>query len=107
MTARAIIRVNPKARAGEVLTVKTLIQHKMESGFRYTTTGERVPRDIITAFVATWDGEEIWRAELSSAIAANPFVAFTTVATKTGVLRVTWSGDNGFSLAEETRITVT
>lgn len=105
--SRAILRVANKARAGEVLTVKTLIQHKMESGFRYTTTGERVPRDIITTFVATWDDEEIWRADLSPAIAANPFVAFTTVATKTGVLRVTWSGDNGFSFSEEARITVT
>ncbi len=105
--SRAILRVNPTARAGEVLTVKTLIQHKMESGFRYTTTGERVPRDIITNFVATWDGEEIWRADLSSAIAANPFIAFTTVATKSGVLRVMWSGDNGFAFSEETRITVT
>jgi sulfur-oxidizing protein SoxZ len=105
--SRAILRVNPTARAGEVLTVKTLIQHKMESGFRYTTTGERVPRDIITNVVATWDGEEIWRADLSSAIAANPFIAFTTVATKSGVLRVMWSGDNGFAFSEETRITVT
>ncbi|MFM9937971.1 MAG: thiosulfate oxidation carrier complex protein SoxZ [Hyphomicrobiaceae bacterium] len=107
MSSRAILRVNPTARSGEILSVRTLIQHKMESGFRYTTTGERVPRDIITSFVATWDGEEIWRADLSSAIAANPFVAFTTVATKTGVLRVVWRGDNGFEHAEETRITVT
>lgn len=105
--SRAILRVNATARSGEVLTVKTLIQHKMETGFRYTSTGERVPRDIITTFVATWDDEEIWRADLSSAIAANPFIAFTTVATKTGVLRVTWSGDNGFSFSEEARITVT
>lgn len=105
--SRAILRVNQKARTGEVLTVRTLIQHSMESGFRYTTTGDRIARDIITTFVATWDGDVIWRAELSSAIAANPFVAFTTVATKTGTLRVTWTGDNGFSLSEETRITVT
>lgn len=105
--SRAILRVNPKARAGEVLTVKTLIQHTMESGFRYTTNGERVPRDIITSFVATWDGEEIWRADLSTAIAANPFVAFTTVAIRTGTLRITWRGDNGFELSEATQITVT
>jgi len=105
--SRAIIRVSSNARKGEVLTVKTLIEHKMESGFRYTSKGERVPRDIITTFVAMWDEEEIWRADLSSAIAANPFVAFTTVATNTGTLRVTWSGDNGFQVSEEMRITVT
>lgn len=106
LMSRTIIRVNPSARAGEIITVKTLIQHKMESGFRFTNTGQQVTRDIITTFVATWDGEEIWRADLSPAIAANPFIAFTTVATKTGTLRVTWSGDNGFSVSDETRITV-
>lgn len=104
---RAIIRVTAKAHVGEVLTVKTLIQHQMGSGFRFTSLGVQVPREIITSFTATWNGEVIWRAELSSAISANPYVAFTTVATETGTLRVTWVGDNGFSVSEETRVTVT
>jgi sulfur-oxidizing protein SoxZ len=104
--SRAILRVPPKAKPGEIISVKTLIQHKMESGFRYTSTGERVPRDIVTKLVATWDGEEIYACDLSPAIAANPFVAFTTRATKTGTLRVTWTGDNGFTFSEEARIVV-
>lgn len=104
--SRAILRVQSTARRGEVITVKTLVQHKMESGFRYTTTGERIPRDIITSLVATWDGEEIWRADLTPAIAANPYVAFATRAESSGTLRVTWRGDKGFELSEEARITV-
>jgi sulfur-oxidizing protein SoxZ len=78
----------------------------MESGFRYDNTGERIARDIITSLVATWDGEEIYAVELTPAIAANPFVAFTTRAEKSGTLRVTWTGDNGFVWSEEARITV-
>lgn len=105
--SRATIRAPATARRGEIIAIRTLIQHKMESGFRYTTTGERVPRDIVTSFIATWDGEEIWRADLSSAIAANPFVAFTTRAEKTGTLRITWRGDNGFEVSEQMRIAVT
>ena len=104
--SRTVLRAPTKARRGEVITVKTLIEHKMESGFRYSTSGARVPRDIITTFVATWDGEEIWRADLSPAIAANPFVAFTTRVEKSGLLKVTWSGDNGFTASDELRITV-
>lgn len=104
--SRAILRVPAKAAPGEIISVRTLIQHKMETGFRYTTTGERVPRDIVTRLVATWDGEEIYACELSPAVAANPFVAFTTRAEKTGTLRITWVGDNGFSYSEEARITV-
>ena len=106
MSQRAILRVPAKVKAGEVIAIKTLIQHKMESGFRYTSTGERVPRDIVTSLVATFDGEEIYAIDLTSAIAANPFVAFTTRVERTGMLRVTWTGDHGFTWTEEAHIVV-
>jgi sulfur-oxidizing protein SoxZ len=102
--ARALINVPAKARRGAV--IKTLISHVMETGFRVTNTGEPVPRDIITAFVATYNGEEIFRAELSPAIAANPFLTFHTVATESGTIELKWTGDNGYSATEQVRITV-
>lgn len=104
--ARALINVPAKARRGEVIAIKTLIQHKMETGFRFTNTGMPIARDIITTFVATYNGEEIFRAELHSAIAANPFLAFNTLATESGTLQFTWTGDNGFSVTEQAKITV-
>lgn len=104
--ARALINVPAKARRGAVIEIKTLISHVMETGFRVTSTGEPVPRDIITAFVATYNGEEIFRAELSPAIAANPFLTFHTVATESGTIELKWTGDNGYSATEQVRITV-
>lgn len=104
--ARVLLNVPARARRGEIITIKTLIQHKMETGFRYTSTGQRVPRDIITRVVATYDGEEIFRADLSPAIAANPFVTFDTIATHSGTIRLQWTGDNGFSAVEEAPIVV-
>ena len=104
--ARALINVPAKARRGEVIAIKTLISHKMETGFRFTNTGQPIARDIITTFVATYNGEEIFRAELHPAIAANPFLAFHTLATESGTLQFTWTGDNGFSLSEQAKITV-
>ena len=68
----ALINVPSKAKRGEVIAIKTLISHKMETGFRYTDMGAHIPRDIITGFVATYNGEEIFSAELHPAIAANP-----------------------------------
>ncbi len=65
-----------------------------------------MPRDIITAFTATWNGEEIFRAQLHPAIAANPFITFHTVATESGTIELRWTGDNGFSATERVRITV-
>ena len=78
----------------------------MESGFRHTTTGAPIPRDIITTFLATYNGEEIFRATLFPAIAANPFITFHTVATESGTIEFTWTGDNGFAATEQVKITV-
>jgi sulfur-oxidizing protein SoxZ len=104
--ARALISVPPKAKRGEVIEIKTLISHEMESGYRPDSVGKLVPRDIITEFVATYNGEEIFRADFYPAIAANPFVSFTTVATETGKIEFKWTGDNGFSAAESVNIAV-
>ena len=104
--SRALINVPAKAKRGEIIAIKTLISHKMETGFRYTNMGERIPRDIITGFVATYNGEEIFSAELHPAIAANPFITFHTLATDSGTIEFKWTGDNGFSATEQAKITV-
>ena len=104
--SRALINVPAKAKRGEIIAIKTLISHKMETGFRYTNMGERIPRDIITGFVATYNGEEIFSAELHPAIAANPFITFHTLATDSGTIEFKWIGDNGFSATEQAKITV-
>ena len=106
MTARTLINVPPKARRGEVIEIKTLIAHPMETGFRVGHNGALIPRDIITTFRCTYNGEEIFRAEFSPAIAANPFLTFFTTATATGTIELQWTGDNGFSAAEQAPITV-
>ena len=76
--ARTLINVPPKAKKGEVIAIKTLISHEMETGFRVDNVGKPIPRDIVNAFVCTYNGQEIFRAELHPAIAANPSFSFTT-----------------------------
>jgi sulfur-oxidizing protein SoxZ len=98
--------VPPKAKRGEVIEIKTLISHDMESGYRPDSVGKMIPRDIINLFVASYNGMEIFRAELFPAIAANPFLSFTTIATESGHIDFTWTGDNDFSASETTQITV-
>ncbi len=103
---RALINVPPQAKRGEILEIKTLISHPMESGYRVGTNGVLIPRDIITLFTCTYNGEEVFRAEFSPAIAANPFITFCTVARDSGTLVFRWTGDNGFSASETAAITV-
>jgi sulfur-oxidizing protein SoxZ len=103
---RTLINVPAKAKRGEVIEIKTLISHDMESGYRPDSVGKMIPQDIINLFVASYNGAEIFRAELFPAIAANPFLSFTTIATESGRIDFTWTGDNGFSVSETAQISV-
>ena len=104
--ARAVVNVPEKVKRGEIIEIKTLIQHVMETGFRRTQLGEAIPRDIIRQFVCTYNGAEIFRAELHPAVSANPLLAFSTVANESGTIAFTWTGDKGFSVTESAKITV-
>jgi sulfur-oxidizing protein SoxZ len=101
MTAQALVHFPKKAKRGEVIEIRTMISHVMETGFRRSQSGEAIPRNIITDFTCTYNGVEVCRAALHPAMTANPFLIFRTVATESGKLVFKWTGDNGFS-AEET-----
>jgi len=104
--ASALINLPQRARRGEFIEVKTLVSHPMETGYRRSQLGVPIPQDIIRLFICTYNGEEVFRAELHPAIAANPFIVFSTVATASGTLEFHWTGDNGFSVTESVAITV-
>lgn len=104
--ARALIKLPDTAAPGEVIEIRALIQHPMETGYRPGPNGTILPRDIIRRFTCAYDGEVIFTAELHPAIAANPFLSFTTVATRSGPVSFTWEGDNGFSQTETATLTV-
>jgi sulfur-oxidizing protein SoxZ len=104
--ARPLINVPPKVKRGQVFEIKTLISHIMETGFRYNSASERVPRDIITFFSCRYNGEEIFSADFYPAISANPFLTFFTTATESGTLEFKWIGDNGFSETATVPVTV-
>jgi sulfur-oxidizing protein SoxZ len=102
----ALINVPKKAKRGEIIEIKTLMSHIMETGYRRTATGELVPRNIITSFSCRYNGVEVFRADLYPAIAANPFITFFTVATESGKFDFEWIGDRGFAETASASITV-
>ena len=105
--ARALINVPPAPRRGEIIEIRTLIAHPMETGFRAGSDGQKVPRDLIRRLSCRYDGELIFSAEFFAAVAANPYCAFHTIATNSGTLSLSWEGDNGFMQTETVAITVT
>lgn len=104
--ANTRLQVPRTARAGEVIEIRALIAHPMETGYRRGDGGQLLARDIIRRFSCRYDGELVFSAELFPAISANPYLAFHTRATQSGTLSFTWEGDNGFSQTESVAITV-
>jgi len=104
--ARAVVTLPAQAKRGEIIEIKTLAAHPMETGFRRTQTGDLIPRDIIRSFTCIYNGAEVYRVDLHPAIAANPLIAFNTVATESGTLTFQWVGDNGYTVTEIASIRV-
>ena len=105
--ARTLIQAPAAAKRGDVIEIRTLIAHPMETGYRAGTEGKVLPRDIIRRFTCRYDGERVFAVDLHPAIAANPYLVFHTVATTSGTLTFTWEGDNGFAQTETRTLTVT
>ncbi len=90
------VKVPKKASPGDVITIKTLISHPMESGQRKDKkTGELIPRKIINKFVATFEGEEVVNVVLDPAVSANPYFQFEMKVPGPGTMRFEWTDDDG------------
>lgn len=89
------IRVPQTAKKDEVIEIKTLISHTMESGQRRDSTGKVIPRSIINKFTCTYNGKPVVEAALEPAISANPAINFFVKCTESGTLDFTWHDDDG------------
>lgn len=94
------------ARSGDIVEIRTLVNHPMETGFRIDSFGQRIPRNILTRFSCRYAGREIVSMDLRPGIAANPYLAFRFVADVSGELELRWEGDQGEVLVERGHIEV-
>lgn len=107
MATRAVITLPSRVKAGEVFDVRATVAHAMETGYRTSDDGSRLPRDLVRRFECRLDGELVFAADLYAAISANPYLAFWMRAGKSGELTFSWQGDNGFEHRETRALTVT
>lgn len=105
-TLRAILTVPASARVGEVIEIRALAQHPMETGYRRSAEGQLLPRDLVRRVEARFEGDLVFAAELHAAIAANPYLAFHLRVPRSGTLTVSWQGDGGVAHSESARINV-
>ena len=104
--AQTRIVMPAKATAGEIIEIKTLVQHPMETGYRRTDMGAPIPRDIIERMTVTYDGATIFAAEMGPGVAANPYFAFTTRASRSGEVVFTWTDGRGATTIERRQLEV-
>jgi sulfur-oxidizing protein SoxZ len=100
------IKVPQSMTPGELVEIKTLATHIMETGNRKDAAGNIIPRDIIHTFKATFEGNEVFSAELGPGIAANPYIAFYLRIPGPGALRLTWIDDQGVETVETVPLNV-
>lgn len=100
------VRMPTTAKAGEIIEVKTLISHEMESGQRKDASGAVVPRKIIKQFIATFNGQELLRADWHPAVSANPYQSFFVRVPESGTFEFSWVDDDGSIYKSEHKITV-
>ena len=89
------VQVPQSVRRGEAFEVRVIVQHPMETGFRRDLQGQAIPVNIVDVMSCTYGGREVFRAELGTGIAANPYLAFYVIARDSGPIELAWSDDRG------------
>jgi sulfur-oxidizing protein SoxZ len=100
------VRVPNTAKAGEVVEIRAMIMHPMENGFNVDTQGTTIPVHIITDFVCSYCGEEVFRVQLQPGLAANPYFSFYLTAVRSGVVEFTWKDQDGTLTQASASLTV-
>lgn len=89
------VKVPKSASAGDTIIIKTLISHKMESGQRKDSDGNKIPQSIINTFSCDFNGQNVINVELHGAISTNPYFQFEAIVPESGDFIFTWNDDDG------------
>ena len=100
------IKLPDSAKAGDIIDIKTVVTHVMETGNRKDAEGKTIPRNIINLFVAKFAGTEVFRAEFGSGISANPYLSFSMRVPGPGQFEFAWTGDEGEVITETASLNV-
>jgi len=92
--ALARIQLPERIKRGDLVEVRIVIQHPMETGFRLDAWSNRIARNAIHSFACRYNGVEVFRATFGTGIAANPYLRFFTRALDSGELELWWLDDD-------------
>ena len=102
--AKPRFKVPKTAAAGDIITIKTIISHRMESGLRKDADGNTIPRSIINSFKCEFNGARVFSCDIEPAISANPYFEFNARVDEAGTFKFTWVDDDGSVTETESTI---
>jgi sulfur-oxidizing protein SoxZ len=105
-TPKPRVKLPKSAAAGEVITIKTLISHDMESGQRKDKDGNVIPRKIINKFTCEFNGAPVFSCDIDPAVSANPYFEFSARVNEAGTFKFTWVDDDGSVYSDEQKIDI-
>ena len=106
MAEKPRLKIPKEAKKGEIIEIKTLLSHPMETGLRKDAAGNTVPRKIISKFACEFNGKPVFSADIEPAVAANPYIQFTAKVDEGGTFKFTWIDDDGSVTTTEEQIKV-
>ena len=95
-----------EAKKGDIVEVKALVSHIMETGQRKDAQGQTIPRKILNKFTCTVAGKQVFQADFEPAVSANPYIQFKFKAEESGPVVLTWVDDSGEKIVGEEQIKV-
>ncbi|MCA2998697.1 MAG: thiosulfate oxidation carrier complex protein SoxZ [Burkholderiales bacterium] len=88
--------------AGNMVEVRVLMAHEMETGQRRDAAGKTVPAWFIQSVTATCNGKTVLSAQWGPAVSKNPFLSFRFSGAKAGdKVIVTWTDNKGDKRTDE------
>ena len=100
------VRLPASIKKGDLVEVKTLTTHPMESGQRRDAQGAVIPRKILNKFACSYNGKDVVRSDWGAAVSSNPYFAFFVKAAESGTLEMSWTDDDGSVAKHSEKFTV-
>lgn len=93
-------------KLGELVRVRALVTHRMETGFRLTGDGKAPARNIIHIFEVKLNDQLLFSWSPETAISQNPYIEFTFRANQAGRLSMQWTDDEGQVITDDLELSL-
>jgi sulfur-oxidizing protein SoxZ len=100
------IRIPRQARPGEVIEIRTLVEHRMESGIRVGAGVPAPPRDMLARLEVRMNGETVFAADLRNGTSANPYHVLFVRMERSSEFQFTWTDEAGRTAQATARVAV-